>query len=183
MIKKRNKSGFTLIELLVVIAIIGILSSVVIQSLSSSRIKSHNTTRLTQIDQINKAFELGATGGTNQLPFSNGIFACLGASFTGADCSTADTQNDTLSTNLAKNLSGGIIKRDPVFTSGIGFMYQYHSSLSPTTENGCTAGSCPTGAYLLWVVKDSTNCGRGKHWQTVTNGSQCVLRIGDAVTS
>ncbi len=63
MILKRNKSGFTLIELLVVIAIIGVLSGVVLQSLNSAREKTRNTARLTQIDQINKAFELSATGG------------------------------------------------------------------------------------------------------------------------
>jgi prepilin-type N-terminal cleavage/methylation domain-containing protein len=42
MIKKTHQSGFTLIELLVVIAVIGILASVVLASLSTSREKGNN---------------------------------------------------------------------------------------------------------------------------------------------
>lgn len=53
-----TKSGFTLIELLVVIAIIGLLASVVLVSLSSSRIKARNSRRVADINQISKAFEL-----------------------------------------------------------------------------------------------------------------------------
>lgn len=53
----KNK-GFTLIELLVVIAIIGLLSSVVIASLSSARIKARDARRKSDLRQIQKAVEL-----------------------------------------------------------------------------------------------------------------------------
>ncbi len=53
-----NKRGFTLIELLVVIAIIGLLSSVVIVSLNSSRAKARDTRRKADLAQISKALEL-----------------------------------------------------------------------------------------------------------------------------
>jgi prepilin-type N-terminal cleavage/methylation domain-containing protein len=50
--------GFTLIELLVVIAIIGILSSIVIASLDSSRKKGRDAKRLSDIKQIQLALAL-----------------------------------------------------------------------------------------------------------------------------
>lgn len=50
--KKASQAGFTLIELLVVIAIIGILSSVVLTSLSSSRGKARRAAALQTIRAV-----------------------------------------------------------------------------------------------------------------------------------
>ncbi len=55
--KIKNK-GFTLIELLVVISIIGMLSSVVLGSLSSARQKAKNTKITAEVNQLKTAFEL-----------------------------------------------------------------------------------------------------------------------------
>jgi len=54
-----NKNGFTLIELLVVIAIIGILSSLAVVSLGNIREKARDTKRLSDIDAIRFAFNVG----------------------------------------------------------------------------------------------------------------------------
>jgi prepilin-type N-terminal cleavage/methylation domain-containing protein len=51
---QRKTSGFTLIELLVVIAIIGMLSSVVLASLASSRAKANDGSIKSNLDTIRK---------------------------------------------------------------------------------------------------------------------------------
>jgi prepilin-type N-terminal cleavage/methylation domain-containing protein len=54
----KNMLGFTLVELLVVIAIIGVLSSVVIASVSGARAKGFDARRLADIKQLQLALEL-----------------------------------------------------------------------------------------------------------------------------
>jgi prepilin-type N-terminal cleavage/methylation domain-containing protein len=55
---QNRTKGFTLIELLVVIAIIGILSSVVLASLSTARQKSRDAKRISDLGQIQLSLEL-----------------------------------------------------------------------------------------------------------------------------
>jgi prepilin-type N-terminal cleavage/methylation domain-containing protein len=50
--------GFTLIELLIVIAIIGVLSSVVLASLNTARMKARDSRRIQDLKQIKLALEL-----------------------------------------------------------------------------------------------------------------------------
>ena len=54
---QKSDKGFTLIELLVVIGIIGILSSVVLASLSNARKKARDGRRITDIKQLQLALE------------------------------------------------------------------------------------------------------------------------------
>lgn len=60
--------GFTLIELLVVIAIIGILSSVVLASLNSARMKGRDARRIADIKQMQLALELWYDSEGNEYP-------------------------------------------------------------------------------------------------------------------
>jgi general secretion pathway protein G len=53
-----NKKGFTLIELLVVIAIIGMISSVILASISNARKKANDARRLSDIKQLHNALAL-----------------------------------------------------------------------------------------------------------------------------
>ena len=55
---RNSTTGFTLIELLVVIAIIGLLSSVVLASLTSARVKARDAKRLSDLRQVKIALEL-----------------------------------------------------------------------------------------------------------------------------
>jgi prepilin-type N-terminal cleavage/methylation domain-containing protein len=56
--KIRTQNGFTLIELLVVVAIISLLSSIVLASLNSARVKARDAARKEQLRQISTALEL-----------------------------------------------------------------------------------------------------------------------------
>lgn len=53
-----RERGFTLIELLVVISIIGLLASVVLVALNSTRAKARDSKRVADMNQIAKAMEL-----------------------------------------------------------------------------------------------------------------------------
>ena len=56
--KISNNKGFTLIELLVVIAIIGLLSSIILTTLSSARIKAENSARNQTVHEYINALNL-----------------------------------------------------------------------------------------------------------------------------
>jgi prepilin-type N-terminal cleavage/methylation domain-containing protein len=53
-----KQKGFTLIELLVVIAIIGLLSSVILVAVSSTRVKARDAKRAADMEQIYKALNM-----------------------------------------------------------------------------------------------------------------------------
>ena len=63
--------GFTLIELLVVVAIIGILSSIVLASLNSARVKGADAARISDVKSLETAMELFYNDNTGY-PTSNG---------------------------------------------------------------------------------------------------------------
>src|SRR3989344_9029837 len=60
--------AFTLIELLVVISIIGLLSTVVLASLNTARVKARDAQRIAALKEIQKAIELYASDHGGQYP-------------------------------------------------------------------------------------------------------------------
>jgi prepilin-type N-terminal cleavage/methylation domain-containing protein len=67
----KKTKGFTLIELLVVISIIGVLSSVVLASLNTARIKARDAKRMSEIHTVELALEQYALNNGGAYPDSD----------------------------------------------------------------------------------------------------------------
>lgn len=106
---KNTKKGFTLIELLVVIAIIGILSSVVLASLSTARQKSRDAKRISDVGQIQLALELFFDASQSYPSTTPGAF-------TGQDAAVKQLASVTY----------GFLPKAPVPPPGAGLTYYYH---------------------------------------------------------
>lgn len=133
---KNKKKGFTLIELLVVIAIIGILSSVVLASLSTARQKSRDAKRVSDIGQVQLALELYFDG--NQTYPST-----TPATFTGADAAIKAVQ------------AKGFLPQVPTPPAGSAATYLYRGIAADGTE--CTAVGTACTSYALGVDVERTD--------------------------
>lgn len=135
---KKISKGFTLIELLVVIAIIGLLSSVIIAPIQSSRKKARDARRISDMKQMETALEFYYDE-YGQYPDSDG-----------AGCGGWDTPgNGTFITPL---VSGGFLPanmKDPNVDDSCGNYRYYHY---PANYTGCTRSF-----YVLGVVDMDTS--------------------------
>ncbi len=113
--KIQNQQGFTLIELLVVIAIIGMLSSVVLASMNSARVKARDARRLADMKQIQTALELYNSDYNRYPPAPSG--------------SRVENMTSTLVT------PGYIpaLPKDPKYTGSSGYRYYPGTNLSGYT--------------------------------------------------
>ncbi len=94
--------GFTLIELLVVISIIGLLSSVVLSALKTTRSKARDAQRISTLQQISKALELYYDD-NGHYPIA--IFSHFYSAYIDSD--SFFINNKTWKSNLSTKLSNG----------------------------------------------------------------------------
>ncbi len=112
--------GFTLIELLVVVAIIGLLGSIVLTSLASSRQKARDARRAQEIHSVQNALE---------------------------DYFTANHAYPTIRNVSCSSLKGSLAPdtlSNLVTCSGAGLSTYYTSAAAPH-DPLCTAGTCQPG--------------------------------------
>lgn len=109
-----SKSGFTLIELLVVVAIIGFMSSVVLASLASARLRARDSTIRSNLQQFASLAELEYLDNKSYANFQRGWI------YTPAECAG-------YAGNYAARAEA--ICRELVGKSGSGFVgnYPFHS--------------------------------------------------------
>lgn len=146
--KVKAQKGFTLIELLVVISIIGILSSVVLVSLNNAKARARDATRISDMNQIQKALMLYKDD-HGRYPSISGDSCCDGwdqspcgaNSFIGA-LATEGFYSET--------------PTDPVGGSGNG-CYGYNYYRYNAGYAGCDASK---GAFFVLGVRDMESSGR-----------------------
>lgn len=137
----KGSSGFTMIELLVVISIIGLLSSVVLASVATTREKARDSRRLAEMNSMIKAIELYASS-------NNGLYPSLGTD------DVAYNFNATLSSLLSPYIRP--VPSDPIGSSW--HTYQYVRGPSPygfgmyvrLERNGGTYCKMGVGMRTTW---------------------------------
>ncbi|MBX4197996.1 type II secretion system GspH family protein [Candidatus Parcubacteria bacterium] len=165
---KQNK-GFTLIELLVVISIIGLLSSIVVASLNSARVKAQNSVITTTVRQYVTAirayqFDKGKLPMGTYPPLANGMRYCLGRAPNGSTCLTGQI-----------NFYGA---DDPVLNSQLD---DYYQALPSPNQNSITYGGEVNDGSLYFCQSYSLAAGNERctlvhlYWHLKGAGQNCVL--------
>lgn len=140
---KSSPRGFTLIELLVVISIIGLLSSVVLTSLSTARAKAQDATVKRNLSTVRHQAALYSSGALN-----------YGPTFSAAACPTSGTSmfyTDVTMRNaiIAAAAAGGGATR--CATDGVDFAVSV--KLNSSTDHWCvdSRGAASSTSNTSWT--------------------------------
>ncbi|MEI6345767.1 MAG: prepilin-type N-terminal cleavage/methylation domain-containing protein [bacterium] len=160
----KNSRGFTLIELLVVIAIIGILSSVVLASLSSARNKGKDAAVKSGLSSLRTQMEIDSNGA------NYGAAATYAtAAGTNAACAVGNFNASTI-TPIKTNLTGNLA----VSTNIVCSVDVAHAT-NPATK-WAIAAILPSGAGLQCI--DSS--GNAQNYPAVTTvGSITTAQVNN----
>jgi prepilin-type N-terminal cleavage/methylation domain-containing protein len=149
---KKLQKGFTLIELLVVIAIIGILSSVVLASLTSARTKGKDAAIQSAASNLRAQAELAYSNWGN-----------YGSTTTAVPAGAYTHCTDTLSI-FASTATGGLNNMLVGLVSTVGGT----AALGAGANAKVACGSATNGTQTTWAVSASTSAGS---WCVDSNGA------------
>lgn len=147
------RRGFTLIELLVVISIIGLLSSIVLTSLESARLKARDSKRKSDIIQIARALKLYYDDFGNYTQPEN---MCDDTSYGGGTCSNPVYNGDwPVQSDLRDLVTQGYLPTLPVDPVNSNF---YNYRYEPSNPGQCRTGNAGCGYTLCTRLEvDNSN--------------------------
>jgi len=126
---EKSGKGFTLIEILVVVAIIGMLSAIILASLSASHARGRDAKRVSDLNQLRLALQLYYDANQNYPPGNGTVASKLG----------------TLSNSNNNYIS--VLPTDP---GGGSAAYEYMA-----TPSGCDNSSTMCSGYILAAQMES----------------------------
>ena len=189
--KIKNQKGFTLIELMVVIAIIGLLSSIVLASLSEARSRARDSKRVSEIRSVEKALQLYALSNNGAVPLSaftdisqvptvGGVIYCSNSAIT--------TNNNNLYDTLisAKALSSKP-SNDALSSKGYCYVYITDGTLvsvlgATYDQDGTLLSGKPIAAVITNKVKNAVFFSALENTKTVGGYKALVgISVGSSV--
>ncbi len=192
-----KQKGFTLLELLVVIAIIGVLTAVIGVALSKARQRSRNAKRVSDITEIQKAFQLYYADHESVPSSAAGYqgFSCLSETCTGSasvydDASTANANQATVNASVVDALKPYLANRtnDPSGGSRDYGGYKYVSAGWPSCPGYLApwlGTFFPCGGWVMYQMEGNFydgnfyGCGPGVYWTAGQPGTytECFVKV------
>lgn len=182
-----QQKGFTLIELLVAIAIIGLLASVVLISVNSSRLSARNTKRIADVQRLVTAFNLGIGSGAglnnNGLPDTSSATLVSGGNSSGLVCVSSICTgglSDYQDYPAVADFLAPFLKQyptDPPDNSRGSAGYLFISNFGGGT--GPAGNYIPPGGKIQYYLELQSNytCGPGILWKNSPTTRVCILPI------
>lgn len=150
-----KNSGFTLIELLVVISIISLLSSVVISSMVSSRVKADNARAFLTVREYYKALELYRSS-YNYYPIADALPTNTYCIPSGVTCLNSSPSNTSLNTKVKENI-GDLSKINGI---NVPFGAAAINGLEYACQSIDSSGQGCATLYIRWFLNGSVSCGK-----------------------